>query len=182
MRISRKKRPDKLIIPLFRLNEKITVPEVRVLGPLNENIGILKTTDAIAQAREQEMDLVEINPKADPPVCKIINFSHFKYQKEKEIKKQRAGAHESEIKGIRLSIRISDHDLGVRLEQSEKFLNRGDKVKAEIILRGRENTKPNIAFDILKKFIELIKTKMDVRVEQEATRQGNKITVIVAKK
>jgi translation initiation factor IF-3 len=128
------------------------------------------------------MDLVEINPKASPPVCKIVEFSHFKYQKEKEAKKQRAGAHESETKGIRLSIRIGDHDLEIRVEQATKFLDRGDKVKAEIILRGRENAKPSIAFDVLKKFQELLAQKFELRVEQPATKQGNKVTSILAKK
>jgi translation initiation factor IF-3 len=158
------------------------VPEVRVIGAEDQNLGVMKTFEAIKMAREAEMDLVEINPKASPPVCKIVEFSHFKYQKEKEAKKQRAGAHESETKGIRLSIRIGDHDLEIRVEQATKFLDRGDKVKAEIILRGRENAKPSIAFDVLKKFQELLAQKFELRVEQPATKQGNKVTSILAKK
>ena len=182
MRISRKKRPDKLLIPHFKLNDKIRVPEVRVLDDEDNNVGVMATKDALNLAEEKEMDLVEINPKAQPPVCKIVDFSHFKYQKEKEARKNKAQAHETETKGIRLSIRISDHDMGVRLNQAEKFLDRGDKIKAEIILRGRENGKPGLAFETLEKFKAKISEKMEVRTEQEPTKQGNKITVIIAKK
>ena len=137
---------------------------------------------ALGLAREQEMDLVEINPKGVPPVCKIVDFRHFKYQKEKEARKQKANAHESEVKGIRLSIRIGDHDMGVRLTQAEGFLNRGDKVKPVIILKGRENAKSSLAFDMIKKFHTLLAEKMPIRYDQEPTRQANQITAIIAKK
>lgn len=182
MRISRKKRPDKPLIPQYNKNEHIKVPEVRVLGLDGENIGVMSTRDAIALAEEQGLDLVEINPKAEPPVAKIIDFGSFKYQKEKEIKKQKARSHVSEIKGIRLSIRISDHDLGIRHAQSEKFLERGDKVKIEILLRGREKGKAHIAEEVVQKFVQMIEATIPLRYEQEITRQGSKITAIVAKK
>lgn len=182
MRISRKKRPDKLLIPHYQLNDRIRVPEIRVIDDEDNNIGVMTTKDALNLAREREMDLVEINPKANPPVCKIVDFSHFKYQKEKEARKMKAQAHETETKGIRLSIRISDHDLSVRQDQAEKFLDRGDKVKTEVILRGRENGKPELAFQVLEKFNAKIREKMELRTEQEPTKQGNKITSIIAKK
>ena len=121
MRISRKRKPKKPLIPFYRKNDKIDVPEVRLLGMENENIGLMKTSEALDMAREQEVDLVEINPKADPPVCKLIDFAQFKYQKEKEARKQKAKAHVAELKGIRLSIRISSGDMEVRRKQAEKF-------------------------------------------------------------
>ena len=182
MRISRKKRPDSPIIPIYRKNEGIRVPEVRVLGVEGENLGVMPTRDAIELARKDDMDLVEINPKGEPPVCKIIDFTHFKYQKEKEARKQKAKSHESEIKGIRLSVRISDHDLEIRVDQAEKFLGRGDKVKVEITLRGRENAKPSLAFDVIHKFKALLSTKVEVKEEQELSKQGNKVTVTYCKK
>ena len=182
MRISRKKRPDKLLIPHYRLNDRIRVPEVRVIDDEDNNIGVMTMTEALKLAEDREMDLVEINPKAQPPVCKVVDFSHFKYQKEKEARKNKVQAHETETKGIRLSVRISDHDMGVRRDQAEKFLDRGDKVKTEVILRGRENTKPELAFEVLKKFNTGISEKMEIRTEQEPTKQGNKVTSIIAKK
>lgn len=182
MRISRKKRPDKPLIPHYRLNNKISAPEVRILDDQGTNLGVFPISEAIAKAEEQEMDLVEVNPKAEPPVCKIIDFSHFKYQKEKEIRKQKQQAHDTETKGIRLSVRISAHDMEVRLKQADKFLNRGDKVKIELTLRGRENIKPTIAFEVVNKFIGLVEEKMELRKEQLPTKQGNRITAVIAKK
>ena len=182
MRISRKKRPQKPLIPVYRTNERIRVPEVRLLAADNSNIGIMKTTEAIEKARVEEMDLVEINPKAEPPVCKIIDFTHFKYQKEKEARKQKSNSHVMETKGIRLPVRIGDHDMDVRKAQAEKFLDRGDKIKVEIILRGRENANPGVAFDVIKKFYERLSAEKELKFDQEPTKQGNKVTAIIAKK
>ncbi len=182
MRISRKRRPKKPLIPRYNLNERIQATEVRVLDNEGGNIGVLPIKEALDKAKEEEMDLVEINPTSNPPVCKIVDFSHFKYQKEKEARKQKVRAHESEVKGIRLSVRIGEHDMEVRKTQAEKFLGRGDKVKMEIILRGRENTKPSLAFDVLTKFQKKLEENTDLRVEQKPTKQGNKVTAIVAKK
>lgn len=182
MRISRKKRPDKPLIPHFNINERIHALEVRVLDNEGNNLGVMPTAEAIARALEQELDLVEINPKANPPVAQIIGFSHFKYQKEKQAKKQKIQSHVSDLKGVRLSIAIGDHDLGIRLNQSVNFLERGDKIKPEIILHGRENAKPSIAFDVIKKFYQKLNETIEVKYEQEPTKQGNKITAIIAKK
>ncbi len=182
MRISRKKRPYKPLLQHYNINELFVAPEVRLVDNDNGNLGVLKTNAAIARAREIGMDLVEINPKAEPPVCKIIEFTHFKYQKEKEARKQKANAHESEIKGVRLSIRIGEHDMEVRLLQAIGFLDRGDKVKAEIILRGRENARPDLAFETLREFQKQLVGSMEIRTEQEPTKQANKVTAIFAKK
>jgi len=182
MRISRKKRPEKPLIQHYNTNEHILSPEVRLLDNDNTNLGVLKTSEALLRAREIGMDLVEINPKAEPPVCKIIEFTHFKYQKEKEARKQKANAHESEIKGIRLSVRIGEHDMDVRKSQALGFLDRGDKVKAEIILRGRENARPDLAFGVIRDFQKLLAEAVEIRVEQEPAKQANKVTAIFAKK
>lgn len=182
MRISRKKRPQKLLIPIYRRNEGIAVPQVRLIDADGNNLGVFATNEAIRMARQSEMDLVEINPKAEPPVAQIIEFTHFKYQKEKEARKQRANAHVSEIKGIRLSVRIGEHDMTIRQAQAEKFLERGDKVRAEIILRGREHARVDLAYDVIRRFIAMIETNIPVRYDQEITKQANKVTAIVAKK
>lgn len=182
MRISRKRRPQKPIIPHYNVNEQIQATEVRLLDAEGTNMGVFPTSQALQMAQEQEVDLVEINPKAAPPVAQLVAFSHFKYQKEKEVRKQKLGAHVSETKGIRLSVRISDHDLDTRRIQAEKFLERGDKVKAEIILRGREHARPEIGFGVIRKFFALIGETTPIRVEQEIAKQANKITGVIAKK
>lgn len=168
-------------MPRYRYNAAIRVPEVRVLDRDGNNLGVMTTNEALRRAEEQEMDMVEINPKADPPVVKLMNFSHFKYQKEKELRKQKINAHVAEMKGIRLSIRISDHDLEVRQKQAEKFLARGDKVQIEIILRGREKGKGELADEVIKKFHILLSQTVPVKYEQTPKRQGGKVTAIIVK-
>lgn len=182
MRISRKKRPEKALTVDYKKNTEIVSEHVLLLDNDGSNLGKMLTSEALRLAQEKEFDLVEINPKSAPPVAKLINFSEFKYQKEKEARKQKAHSHVSEIKGIRLSVRISDHDLEVKKEQSEKFLDRGDKVKIELILRGREHGKMDIAFEIIGRFIKMISATMPVRVEQEIQKQDHKMTAIIAKK
>lgn len=182
MRISRKRRPAKPIIPHYNTNEQISSPEVRVIDAEGNNLGVMATRDARAKALELELDLIEINPLATPPVVKFGGFKQFKYQKEKEARKQKANAHVSEVKGVRLSIHIGDHDLEVRRAQAQDFLERGDKVKAEIILRGRENARANLAFDVIEKFYQLLGADMPVQYEQPRAKQGNKVTAIITRK
>ena len=181
MRISRKKRPKKTLIPHFNINARITAKEVRLIDENNENIGVFSIEEALQKAKDADLDLVEINPKGKPPVAQIKDFKHFKYQKEKEIRKQKTKTHISDIKGIRLSMRIGIGDMKTRQKQALKFLERGDKVKMEIILRGAERYKTPIAYDVIKKFFALVNEDMPVKYEQNATRQGNKITAIITK-
>jgi len=182
MRISRRKRPKKPLIPQYKKNQFIKAEEVMVLDSEGGNLGVMSLEDAIALAQERESDLVEINPKSDPPVTKIVNFTEFKYQKEKQARKQKAKSHTSEMKGVRLSVRISDHDMEVKGKQATKFLSRGDKVKIELIMRGRENAKQDIAYDTIKRFIDHIGQNVEIRTEQAPSRQGRKITAVIAKK
>ncbi|PIR74564.1 MAG: translation initiation factor IF-3 [Candidatus Magasanikbacteria bacterium CG10_big_fil_rev_8_21_14_0_10_47_10] len=182
MRISRKKRPKKLLIPHYAINSKIRTEHVRVIDVDGKNLGVMSTADAIALAKEKEFDLVEINPKSDPPVAQITDFTHLKYQKEKEARKQKQNTRLGEIKGIRLSVRIGKGDIETRRKQSERFLERGDKVKLEIILRGAERFKTPLAYEVIRNFYALLNETFPVKYEQEATRQGNKITAILVKK
>ncbi len=182
MRISRKKRPEKPLIALVRKNEDLEYPETLVIGEDGKSIGIMKTAEAIRIAEEKGLDLVEINPKSTPPATKFVSYAEFKYQKEKEARKQKAHSHVSDIKGIRLSVRIGEHDLSNKCEQAKKFLDRGDKVKIELIVRGREHGKMDLATEIIKDFIKRIETQLPVRLEQEVQRQEHKLLAIIAKK
>jgi translation initiation factor IF-3 len=182
MRISRKKRPEKILTPQHKKNHEIDYPEVLVIDEEGASLGIMKTTEALRITEERGLDLVEINPKSTPPAVKIVDYSEFKYQKEKEARKQRAHSHTSDIKGVRLSVRIGEHDLAIKREQSQKFLERGDKVKIELILRGREHAKLDIAYEIMRNFIASIEAIFPIRIEQEVQRQEHKLTAMVAKK
>jgi translation initiation factor IF-3 len=180
MRIThRRKKPKPKKV--FHYNEGITVPKVMVLDVAGKNIGEMKVADAIALAREQELDLVEINPKSNPPVAKIADFGQFRYNQEKEARLAKARQHVVEIKGVRLSLRIGKHDLEIRKKQSVKFLNDGDKVKLEIILRGREFQHIPRGLDLLRDFVKEINEVEEVRLEQEPQKEGNKLTAIIAK-
>ena len=181
MRISRKKKKPQQK-KRYYYNEKIPVNTVLVLDEEGKRVGEMNTAEAIRQAQENEMDLILINPKSDPAVAKFGDYGQFKYQKEKEERKRKAKAHVTEIKGVRLSMRISDHDLEIRRKQAVKFLNNGDKVKIEIILRGRENKNPKMAFDIIKDFIDSVNEIEPVKLEQDMEKQGNKVTAIIVKK
>ena len=170
------------MIPHYRMNQEIDVVEVRILDDEGKNLGVFKIAEAQRLANEAEKDLIEINPKALPPVCQIQNFGSFKYQKEKEVRKQKTGSHVSELKGIRLSIRISEHDTEVRKNATVGFLERGDKARVEIILRGREMGKAHLAIETIKQFFTLVNNQLTVRYEQEPIRQGNKVTAILMRK
>lgn len=162
---------------LFLVNDKITAPQVLVIDDDGKNFGVMETAKAIEFARSRELDLVEVFPKAQPPVAKILDYGQFKYWKEKEARKQKAHQKQVDIKGVRLSLRIGAHDLDMRRSQALKFLTQGDKVRAEIILRGRERQQSEMAVSIIRKFIESLGPNM--RVDQDITKQAGKISMIV---
>ncbi len=182
MRIHRhRNQKPKLNIPTFRINEQIDNPEIRVIDDKDVQLGVIPTSQAMALARERELDLVEVSPKAEPPVCKILDFGHFKYQKEKEVRKQKAQSHEVEIKGIRLSLRIGIGDLEIRRQQAKKFFERGDKIKIELRLRGREKAHVDVAKGVVNKFVEMMKADFPIRVEAPLQVMGGTITMVLAR-
>ena len=180
MRISRKKRPEAPGKTYF-YNEGINYPVVLVLDKEGNRLGEMKTGEAIRMAQEQENDLVLINPKSEPPVVKIMDFGHFKYQKEKEDRQKKAHQHVVDTKVVRMTLRIGTHDLEIRKNQAIKFLKQGDKVKIELVLRGREMQQTARAFDAIKLFIAQINEEENIRVEEEPKKQANKVFTTIAK-
>ena len=181
LRISRRRFKPKPTTVIYAVNENIRFPEMRVITDGGEHLGILKLPEALQKAREMEQDLVIIQPKAEPPVAKIVDFGKYKYEKEKESRKQKAKAKNVEVKGIRLSVRIGAHDIEVRRDQAKKFLDNGDRVRIEIILRGREKRHGDLAEQIIHQFIAALNQQLPVKVEQPITRQGGLLTSIVGK-
>lgn len=165
----------------YRVNEWIRVPEVRLVDEKGGHLGVVPTAQAIAIARERELDLVEVSPLAQPPVAKILDFNKLKYEAGKERKREKAKQKRVEIKGVRLSLRISQHDTETRLLQAQKFLNDNDKVKIELILRGRERQHKDLAERIIQNFIGAIHRTIPVKVEQGVTAQGGKLSTIIVK-
>ena len=180
MRISRKQ--VKVQTVQYWINEQIRAPEVRVIDENGQNLGVMAIADAVRTARERELDLVEVFPKAAPPIAKILDYGKFLYQKDKEARKQKAKAKKVEIKGIRLSLRISPHDRDVRLNQSKEFLESGDKVRIEIILKGRERQYGNTAREVANQFINALNNLVSTKIEQPLSFQGGRLSVTVGKK
>jgi translation initiation factor IF-3 len=182
MRISRKRRPKQQASgKKFQCNYGIKVPEVLVLDEDGSSLGVMETIKAIKLAEEKEMDLVEINPKASPPVAKIADFGQWQYQQEKVLRIKKAHQKLTKIKGVRLSLRIGQSDLEIRKKHTMDFLDEGHKVKIEVILKGRENQHANLAVDALKNFIAEIEKTQVIRYDQEIERQGRSITATIAR-
>jgi translation initiation factor IF-3 len=153
----------------FRVNEQIQAESVRIIdGEEGKMLGVMTIKEALAFAFEKEMDLVEINPKAEPPVCKLIEWTKFKYQQEKSEHKTKA----KEDKTIRLSVRVADNILEVRGKQAEGFLSKGHKVKLQIQMRGREKAYPEVAKETLDKFITYINVE-SYNMEAESKQTGD---------
>lgn len=168
--------------PLYLFNEQIQAPEVRVVDEENKDLDVLATPVAIAMARERGYDLVEVSPKAQPPVCKFLDFGQFKYQKEKEQRIQKARAKKVDVKGIRLSVKMGQHDIDIRRDQAIEFLRDGDKLKIEIHLRGREKEHGNIAFERIRSFLSEIEKTFPLTIEQATSRAGGNVSTIVGRK
>ncbi len=175
------RRPKKFTGPQFRANEWIRAPEVLVIDEAGKNLGAMPAGQALALARERGLDLVEVGPKDTPPITKFLDFGKFKYQKEKEARLQKAGAKKVEVKGIRLSPRIGDHDLEIRRKQALRFLEGGDKVQIEVNLKGRERQHASLAETTIRKFQDLISSQVSIRVEQPVSRLGGKFTMTISK-
>lgn len=162
----------------YRLNENIQSSQLRVIDLKGEQLGILSKTDAIAKAREQNLDLVEIASHANPPVARIVDFQKFRYE---ESKKERASKKDSGggLKELWLSPRIEEHDIKVRLLRTEEFLKEGHKVKLTVKFRGREMTHPELGRKVLDEALSLLGDK--VSVEREPRFEGRNLSIILSK-
>ncbi|MCX6743989.1 MAG: translation initiation factor IF-3 [Candidatus Parcubacteria bacterium] len=180
-RIKFGRRPLIKLLPqeIYPVNEKIREPELRVIDENSQMLGVLPTAQALQMAKERELDLVVVSPKAQPPVAKFLSYSSYKYQKEKEARKQKALQKSAEMKEIRLSPRIGRHDLDIRLKQAEKFIQRGDKVVIIVMMKGREKQHADLGRQILETFIRDLSQLIKVKFEQEIKRQGGNFSAII---
>ncbi len=128
----------------IRTNFQIRIPQIRVVGNDGANLGVMATRDALKMAQDQALDLVEINPRATPPVCKIMDFGKFKYEQKKQQQAARKNQVNQELKELTFRPNTDEGDLAHKVEQAKEFLNDGDKVKFTIRFRGREITHPDI--------------------------------------
>lgn len=162
----------------MRLNRQIRAPKVRVIGPSGEQIGMMSLQDALQQAKESGLDLVEIAPNAVPPVCKIIDYGKFRYDQTKREKESKKAAHQIKVKEVKLKPNIGQHDLETKLRRAREFLEKGNKVKFTCMFRGREMAHRDIGEKLMRSVCESIE---DVAVTEAPMKQfGRFLTVVVA--
>ncbi len=168
----------------FRTNDQIKIPEVFLIDESGERLGVVPTAKAMSMAQAAEMDLVEVDPSAKPSVVKIMDYGQFKYERDKLAHKQRLQQKKVETKGIRLSARISKHDFDFRFEQAKKFLGKGNKLKVELSLKGRERQHLNKAVEVISGFVKDLEKIEDFNIirEQDLTRQGGRFTIVLVNK
>lgn len=137
-----------------RINERIRVPEVRLVGPKGEQIGVIKIEDALRMATELDLDLVEVAPTSKPPVAKLMDFGKFKYEAAQKVREARKNQVNTVLKTVRFGLKIDDHDYQTKRGQIDRFLKAGDKVKVIVVFRGREQSRPEMGVKLLGKLAE----------------------------
>jgi translation initiation factor IF-3 len=164
----------------IRVNHRIRVPEVRVIAADGSMLGVLQTHEALRMALEQNLDLVEVNPKAEPPVCKILDFGKYKYEEKKKQAQARRTQAVVESKEVKLRPKTDDHDIDFKVKASRRFLEGGHKVKFTVRFRGREITHPEKAHEQL----DIILKQLDdvANVETRPMMEARAMSVIVAPK
>lgn len=151
---------------------------MRVIGPNNENVGILPTFEALRMAREAEKDLVEVSPQATPPVCRILNYGKFLYEKTKKDKEARKAQKVIEVKEIQIRPKSTDFHTGLKVKDARRWLEEGKKVRVRVKFRGREITYPEIA---RKDLLEIAQELADVAViEQQPLLEGRTMLMLLA--
>jgi translation initiation factor IF-3 len=160
------------------VNYEINVPQVRLVGPDGEMIGIVSAREAMSRAEETGFDLVEISPNADPPVCKLLDFGKFKYEQQKKKNEARKKQKIIEVKEIKLRPNIDDHDYDVKMRAATGFLDEGDKVKVTMRFRGREMMHQDLGMNVLMR----VKEQLDplAKVEQTPQLEGRQMTMVLA--
>ncbi len=161
-----------------RLNHQIKAPTLRVINEDGEQIGVMKTSEALALAGQHGLDLVEVSPVANPPVAKLIDYAKYKYQQQKLEQQQKKNAKKTEVKTIWISMRISEHDMEIKANKITEFLTDGDLVRIELRMRGREQAFGELGRQNLVKFLTYIKTPY--RTEVPTKRMGGTWSVTVA--
>ena len=153
---------------------------MRVIGPDGEQLGVLTLAEARRLAEEAGLDLVEISPNAAPPVAKIVDWGKYQYQKMKELQKNRKKAKVSELKQMRLGLKIGQNDLEIKLRKIRKFLADGNKVKIMIFFRGREMAHKELGFELIERIISMLED--DAVVEQKPQMAGRNLSITVRSK
>lgn len=168
------------IVKEVAINWEIKAPEVRVIDPDGKQLGVLPVKEAIKIAEERGLDLVEVAPNSQPPVCRIMNYGKYKYQQSKRTQEARKHQTVIHIKEVKVRPRTEEHDFQFKLRHVKRFLDEGNKVKISILFRGREIAHPEFGKELLNRFVEGVK---DVTVIEQSPRlEGRNMVMILAPK
>lgn len=163
------------------INNFIRAKEVRVIDETGKQIGVMNVFDAINLAKSRGLDLIQVTERVEPPICKISDSGKYLYSLKKKEKKA-ALKSKTELKEVRIGFNTSPHDIEVRAKQSEKFLKEGHKVKASMVLRGREKSMGDMAKGKMKFFLETVERLVPIKTEREIKREPRGFTMIISKK
>ncbi|MGL4484384.1 MAG: translation initiation factor IF-3 [Anaerovoracaceae bacterium] len=162
------------------INEDIRAEKVRLISDTGEQLGIIDIEDALFEAGKRDLDLVNISPNADPPVCKIMDYGKHRYEQQKKEKEAKKKQKVSSLKEIRLSVVIEDHDMQVKAKSASKFLKDGDKLKVTMRFRGRERAMKERGVEVLMKFAEMLS---DISIiESPAKNEGRNMSMMLVPK
>ena len=161
-----------------RINERIRVPEVRLIDENGEQVGVIPTPEALEKAREKDLDLVEVAPNSSPPVTRILDYSKYKYEQEQKAKAARKHQQQTNIREIKLRPKIAQHDYETKRGHVERFLKQHDKVKVTIMFRGREQSHPERGRMLLDRLFQDVSEL--ATVEQEPLQEGRNMHMLLA--
>ena len=164
----------------IRINDRIRVPQVRLIGPEGSQLGVMPTQKALSLANQYELDLVEVAPQVEPPVCRIMDFSKFKYDQEKKEREAKKHQMRTRLKEVRLKPNIDEHDYQVKLRQTINFLNKKDKVKICLFFRGRQMAHLDLGRRVLDRFVN--DAQQAGKIERDSALEGRVISVVLAPK
>ncbi|GBF83690.1 translation initiation factor IF-3 [Aphanothece sacrum] len=172
-----KRRPQR---DLPKINERIRFPEIRVIDSDGSQVGVVTPEDALKLAQERELDLVLVSETAKPPVCRIMDYGKYKFEQEKKAREAKKKQHTADVKEVKMRYKIDEHDYNVRVNQAQRFLKSGDKVKATITFRGREIQHANLAQDLLERMATDLKDHGEI--QQAPKREGRNMMMLITPK
>ncbi|SKA07972.1 bacterial translation initiation factor 3 (bIF-3) [Selenihalanaerobacter shriftii] len=161
----------------LRVNERIKAREVRVIGNEGDQIGIMPLKKGLNLAKERGLDLVQVAPNANPPVCRILDYGKYKYEQAKKAKEAKKNQNVMNVKEVQMSVKIEEHDFNVKLDMAERFLDNKDKVKVKIKFRGREITHKELGYDLMEDFYAELGDK--AKMESKPNMEGRNMIMIL---
>lgn len=166
--------------PSVRINNQIRSPELRVIGAEGENLGVISIQEALSKAKEAGLDLIEISPKANPPVAKIMDYGKFQYDENKKLKQAKAKAKFVEVKSLQVKIGTGEHDLALKAKKASEWLAEGHRIKIDLFLPGRTKyLQENFLHERLERLLKLL--TVDYKVADPAKKSPKGITTIIEK-